>query len=63
MVLSSVRYAAPLISASFLRNGIELLIGDPAKTKQKLGWSSSVTFEKLVHLMMDAVLFYNNKVY
>ena len=35
---------------------VELLIGDPAKAKQKLGWSSSVTFQKLVHLMVDADL-------
>ena len=35
---------------------VELLIGDPAKAKQKLGWESSVTFEDLVHLMVDADL-------
>ena len=35
---------------------VELLIGDPAKANQKLGWSPSVTFEELVHLMVDADL-------
>ena len=35
---------------------VELLIGDPAKAKQKLGWSPSVTFEELVHLMVEADL-------
>lgn len=35
---------------------VELLIGDPAKAKQKLGWEPSVTFEELVHLMVDADL-------
>jgi GDPmannose 4,6-dehydratase len=35
---------------------VELLIGDPAKAKQKLGWEPSVTFEQLVGLMVDADL-------
>jgi GDPmannose 4,6-dehydratase len=35
---------------------VELLIGDPAKAKQKLGWEPKVTFEQLVYLMMDADL-------
>lgn len=35
---------------------VELLIGDPAKAKKKLGWEPSVTFEELVHLMVDADL-------
>ncbi|MBW4420806.1 MAG: GDP-mannose 4,6-dehydratase [Myxacorys californica WJT36-NPBG1] len=35
---------------------VDLLIGDPAKAKQKLGWEPSVTFEELVHLMVDADL-------
>jgi GDPmannose 4,6-dehydratase len=35
---------------------VELLIGDPAKVKQKLGWEPSVTFEQLVALMVDADL-------
>ena len=35
---------------------VELLIGDPAKAKQKLGWEPSVTFEQLVNLMVEADL-------
>lgn len=35
---------------------VDLLIGDPAKAKQQLGWEPSVTFEELVHLMVDADL-------
>lgn len=33
---------------------VDLLIGDPTKAKQKLGWEPSVTFEGLVKLMVDA---------
>ena len=36
---------------------VELLIGDPTKAKTKLGWSPSVTFEELVHLMLEADLY------
>ena len=35
---------------------VELLIGDPTKVKQKLGWEPSVTFEQLVYLMIEADL-------
>ncbi|HEY9727765.1 MAG TPA: GDP-mannose 4,6-dehydratase [Chroococcales cyanobacterium] len=35
---------------------VDLLIGDPTKAKQKLGWSPSVTFEELVVLMVEADL-------
>lgn len=35
---------------------VELLIGDPAKAKQKLDWEPSVTFEQLVYLMVEADL-------
>ncbi len=35
---------------------VELLIGDPTKAKQKLGWEPSVTFEELVGLMVEADL-------
>lgn len=35
---------------------VDLLIGDPAKAKQKLGWEPSVTFEQLVTLMVEADL-------
>lgn len=32
---------------------VDLLLGDPAKAKETLGWSPSVTFEQLVDLMID----------
>jgi GDPmannose 4,6-dehydratase len=35
---------------------VDLLIGDPTKAKQKLGWSPSVTFKELVALMVEADL-------
>ena len=35
---------------------VDLLVGDPSKAKQKLGWEPSVTFEELVKLMVDADL-------
>lgn len=35
---------------------VDLLIGDPTKAKEKLGWEPSVTFEELVKLMVDADL-------
>lgn len=35
---------------------VDLLIGDPTKAKQKLGWEPSVTFEQLVTMMVEADL-------
>lgn len=35
---------------------VELLIGDPTKAQQKLGWKPSVTFKELVALMVEADL-------
>ncbi|HBE18929.1 MAG TPA: GDP-mannose 4,6-dehydratase [Cyanobacteria bacterium UBA11149] len=35
---------------------VDLLIGDPTKAKEKLGWEPSVTFAELVKLMVDADL-------
>ncbi|MEA5513223.1 GDP-mannose 4,6-dehydratase [Nodularia sp. UHCC 0506] len=35
---------------------VDLLIGDPTKAKQKLGWEPSVTFDELVSLMVEADL-------
>lgn len=35
---------------------VDLLIGDPSKAQQKLGWKPSVTFEELVSLMVEADL-------
>ena len=33
---------------------VELLIGDSTKARKNLGWEPSVTFEELVHLMVDS---------
>jgi len=35
---------------------VDLLIGDPTKAKQQLGWEPAVTFEQLVALMVEADL-------
>ena len=35
---------------------VDLLIGDPTKAKQKLGWEPSVTFKELVRLMVEGDL-------
>ncbi|MGF1499873.1 MAG: GDP-mannose 4,6-dehydratase [Elainellaceae cyanobacterium] len=35
---------------------VDLLIGDPTKAREKLGWQPSVTFEDLVALMVEADL-------
>jgi GDPmannose 4,6-dehydratase len=35
---------------------VDLLIGDPTKAQQKLGWKPSVTFKELVSLMVEADL-------
>lgn len=33
---------------------VDLLIGDPAKAKKKLGWSPKVTFEQMIRQMVDS---------
>jgi GDPmannose 4,6-dehydratase len=35
---------------------VDLLIGDPAKAKAKLGWEPKVGFEQLVQMMVDSDL-------
>lgn len=35
---------------------VDLLIGEPEKAHRQLGWEPSVSFEELVHLMVDADL-------
>jgi GDPmannose 4,6-dehydratase len=35
---------------------VDLLIGDPSKAKEKLNWQPTISFEELVHLMVDADL-------
>ena len=32
---------------------VNLLVGDPTKAKTKLGWEHSISFEELVHLMVE----------
>ncbi|MEI6044437.1 MAG: GDP-mannose 4,6-dehydratase [Chloroflexota bacterium] len=38
---------------------VDLLVGSPAKARQNLGWEPTVTFEQLVHLMVEADLIVN----
>jgi GDPmannose 4,6-dehydratase len=33
---------------------VDLLVGDPSKAHTKLGWEPSISFEKLIRLMVDA---------
>ncbi|HEU5142243.1 MAG TPA: GDP-mannose 4,6-dehydratase, partial [Solirubrobacterales bacterium] len=35
---------------------VDLLIADPTKAREQLGWEPSVDFEQLVKLMVDADL-------
>jgi GDPmannose 4,6-dehydratase len=35
---------------------VELLIGDPAKAKAKLGWEPATTLEQLCQMMVEADL-------
>lgn len=35
---------------------VDLLIGDPSKAKEKLGWEPKVTFKELVKILVDAEL-------
>ncbi len=44
-----------VIDPRFVRPAeVDLLIGDPAKAHQKLGWQPQVTFEELVEMMVKA---------
>jgi GDPmannose 4,6-dehydratase len=42
--------------ATLVRGPAELhdLVGDATKTRERLGWSPSVTFEELIQLLVDA---------
>ncbi len=43
------------IDPAFIRPAeVDLLIGDPAKAKEKLGWVPETSFTSLVHMMVDA---------
>ena len=33
---------------------VDLLVGDPSKAKEKLGWQATTTFEELVQIMVEA---------
>jgi GDPmannose 4,6-dehydratase len=45
------------IDAKFFRPAeVELLLGDPTKAKNKLGWTPKVKFEELIEIMMKADL-------
>ncbi len=44
-----------VIDPEFIRPAeVELLLGNPAKAKAKLGWTPKVSFEQLVTMMVDA---------
>jgi GDPmannose 4,6-dehydratase len=43
------------LDPAFIRPAeVDLLIGDPAKAKKKLGWTPKVSFEQLVKMMVDS---------
>src|SRR5207247_3748716 len=46
------------IAESLQRGPAELhdLVGDPSKARERLGWSLTLDFEGLVHLLVDADL-------
>ncbi len=35
---------------------VDILLADPSKAKRKLGWEPTVSFEELIHMMVDADL-------
>ncbi|HEY62345.1 MAG TPA: GDP-mannose 4,6-dehydratase, partial [Anaerolineae bacterium] len=37
---------------------VDLLVGNPKKADEKLGWTPSVSFEELVRMMVDADIKY-----
>lgn len=44
-----------VIDPKFLRPAeVDLLLGDPAKAKKKLGWKTDISFPELVNMMVDA---------
>lgn len=44
-----------VIDPRFVRPAeVDLLIGDPTKAKEKMGWKPKVTFEELIRMMVDA---------
>jgi GDPmannose 4,6-dehydratase len=53
---SSGRVLVAVDSRYFRPTEVDLLIGDPTKARQKLGWRHEVSFEELVAEMVDADL-------
>jgi GDPmannose 4,6-dehydratase len=46
-----------VIDPAFIRPAeVDLLIGNPEKAQQKLGWKPKTSFTELVHMMVDADL-------
>jgi GDPmannose 4,6-dehydratase len=44
-----------VLDPAFIRPAeVDLLIGDPAKAKKKLGWSPKVSFEQMIRMMVDS---------
>lgn len=42
------------IDPRFIRPAeVDVLVGNPEKARNKLGWAPEVTFEQLVHMMME----------
>jgi len=39
---------------------VDILLGDPSETKKLLGWQPKISFEDLVHMMVDSDLGVNN---
>jgi len=35
---------------------VELLLGDPGKARQQLGWELKTSFDQLINMMVDADL-------
>ena len=35
---------------------VDLLVGDPTKASQKLGWEPAVTFDQLIQMMVESDL-------
>jgi GDPmannose 4,6-dehydratase len=43
------------IDKAFMRPAeVDLLIGDPTKAEKQLGWKPSVSFQQMIHMMVDA---------
>jgi GDPmannose 4,6-dehydratase len=46
-----------MVDSRFFRPAeVDLLVGNPAKARAKLGWEPTVSFEDLIHMMVDADL-------